>query len=193
MSPTKQKLLEESGHGTSTGYGNYNTYGTDSYDSHTAGKANPFATNAGYAYSPAPVRQNPALRASQLVLAGSALFFVLAIGLGFATNVETAQRVGHFDAGSAISAGICSILVALMLYGTVGYLMQRRLNNGRMLGVAFALIGVIMGLISAVVCFVTATGALSIIAGICYLAVVALNIVWLVQANQPKLYRSLRM
>ncbi|GGH63816.1 hypothetical protein [Rothia aerolata] len=187
----KQELLEKSGYGTSTGYGAYNTYGGESYEAHQQEKAHPFATSAGYAYSPEQLKPNQAIQKSQVVLAASALFFLLALALSFTANVQTAQEFGHFEPGAAVSAGICSGLVALLLYGTVGYLMGKRSNTGRMIGMVFALVGIIMGIVSAIVCLVNG-GTLLLIAAVCYLLVVLLNVVWLVQTNKPALYNGLR-
>lgn len=191
MAPTKNELLTDSGYGTSSTYGDYNTYEEQGFSKQQDHAVNPFATNAGYAFSPTPQSPNPAIKKSQLVLAGSALCFIAAISLSFSQNAQTAAQLGNLSSGAAIAAGICQVLTALFLYGVVAYLMNRRENNGRMIGIAFALIGIVMGLIWAVLGFMSGT-SLSLIAAIFCLGVVLFNVIWLYQTNQPRLHRGLR-
>lgn len=191
MAPTKNELLHESGYGTSSTYGEYNTYDNEGFSAQQKNAVNPFATNAGYAFSPEPTHASPVIRATQTTLAGSAICFLGAMALGFTRNAQIAQDRAGFSAGSSISAGICSALVALLLYGTVAFLMQRRENNGRMIGIGFALIGIVMSLIWCVAGFLTG-GLFSILAAVLYLGVLIFNAIWLYQTNQPKLHRQLR-
>lgn len=191
MASSKTELLQESGYGTSTGYGDYNSYDEQGFSAQQDRAVNPFATNAGYAFSPTPQAPNNAIKSSQIVLAASALCFIGAIALGFVQNAEVASRLGHLSTGASIAAGVCQVLTALFLYGVVAYLMQRRENNGRMIGIGFALVGIVMGLFWAVLGFISGN-ILGVIAGVLCLGVVLFNGIWLYQTNQPKLHRGLR-
>lgn len=191
MAPSKTELLHESGYGTSSTYGDYNTYQDQGFSKQQDQAVNPFATNAGYAFSPSPRTPNPAIEKSQWVLLGSALCFVGAIILGFTQNAQIAARIGNLSSGAAIAAGVCQVITALFLYGLVAYLMNRRENNGRMIGIAFSLIGIVMGIIWAVLGFFSGN-ILGVIAAVLCLGVVLFNCIWLYQTNQPKLHRGLR-
>lgn len=191
MAPNTTELLQESGHGTSTGYGDYHTYSGEGFAHQQQNAVNPFATNAGYAFSPTPQTPNPAIRRSQGVLGVSALFFLAALATSFTSNAEYAQQVGHLSVGASIASGICSAAVALLLYGFVAYLMHRRENTGRMIGIGFSLVGIIMGLWWAFANFMLGT-PLGMISGVLFTGLVITNAVWLHLTNQPKLYRGLR-
>ena len=83
------------------------------------------------------------------------------------------------------------MITALFLYGLVAYLMNRRENNGRMIGIAFSLIGIVMGIIWAVLGFFSGN-IFGVIAAVLCLGVALFNCIWLYQTNQPKLHRGLR-
>lgn len=191
MVASKNTLLKDSGFGSDSTYGNYNTYSDQGFAQQQEDAVNPLATNAGYVYSPASRPVSTKIQQSQWILAGSALCFIAAIALGFVQNTHIAADLGHLSSGASIAAGICQVLTAFFLYGVVAYLMNRRENNGRMIGIAFALIGICMGLIWAILGFMTGT-LLGELAAIFCLGVVLFNCIWLYQTNQPVLHKQLR-
>ncbi|WP_346845134.1 hypothetical protein [uncultured Rothia sp.] len=99
MVASKNTLLKDSGFGSDSTYGNYNTYSDQGFAQQQEGAVNPLATNAGYVYSPASLPVSTKIQQSQWILAGSDLCFIAAIALGFVQNTHIAADLGHLSSG----------------------------------------------------------------------------------------------
>lgn len=138
-------------------------------------------------YTPSTARPvTSAYNNSQIVLIISAILFVVETLVDFRYNAEFAHNAGLDAAKAGIGGGV-SIVLGLLLYGTVYYLMKRRFNNGRMLGMGLAVLGLLMSILNIVIDFPD-----RILSIVVYAIIGILSIVWLVITNKPEVTNLLK-